>query len=91
MVMEAKAKEKATPVNLVHRSYWNLGGRQNNGDILLSEEIQILGSGYAHLDDKGTPYDYRQLRAIKANINQEFQTNRTYIEPVYAIAINIFF
>ncbi|CAL9219208.1 unnamed protein product, partial [Arabidopsis halleri] len=71
MVMEAKAKEKATPVNLVHRSYWNLGGH-NNEDIL-SQEIQILGSGYAHLDDnltptgkilavKGTPYDFRQLR-----------------------------
>ncbi|KAG7575614.1 Aldose 1-/Glucose-6-phosphate 1-epimerase [Arabidopsis thaliana x Arabidopsis arenosa] len=79
MVMEAKAKEKATPVNLVHRSYWNLGGH-NNEDIL-SEEIQILGSGYAHLDDnltptgkilavKGTPYDFRQLRPIKDNINE---------------------
>ncbi|KAG7580281.1 Aldose 1-/Glucose-6-phosphate 1-epimerase [Arabidopsis suecica] len=79
MVMEAKAKENATPVNLVHRSYWNLGGH-NNEDIL-SEEIQILGSGYAHLDDnltptgkilavKGTPYDFRQLRPIKDNINE---------------------
>ncbi|EFH58449.1 hypothetical protein ARALYDRAFT_896135 [Arabidopsis lyrata subsp. lyrata] len=79
MVMEAKAKEKATPVNLVHRSYWNLGGH-NNEDIL-SEEIQILGSGYAHLDHnltptgkilavKGTPYDFRQLRPIKDNINE---------------------
>lgn len=79
MVMEAKAKEKATPVNLVHRSYWNLGGH-NNEDIL-SEEIQILGSGYAHLDHnltptgkilavKGTPYDFRQLRPIKDNISE---------------------
>ncbi|KAF8091452.1 hypothetical protein N665_0445s0037 [Sinapis alba] len=80
LVMEAKAREKATPVNLVHHSYWNLGGH-NNGDILLSEEIQILGSGYAHVDDnliptgkilsvKGTSYDFLKLRPIKHNINE---------------------
>lgn len=80
MMMEAKVKEKATPVNLIHRSYWNLGGHHNNRDIL-SEEIQILSSGYAHLDDnltptgkilavKGTPYDFRRLRPIKDNINE---------------------
>lgn len=79
VVMEANAKEKPTAVNLIHHSYWNLGGH-NNGDIL-SEEIQILGSGYAHLDDnltptgkilavKGTPYDFLQLRPIKDNINE---------------------
>ncbi|KAL9289920.1 putative aldose 1-epimerase [Arabidopsis thaliana] len=79
MVMQAKAKEKTTPLNLVHRSYWNLGGH-NNEDIF-SEEIQILGSGYTHLDDnltptgkilavKGTPFDFRQLRPIKDNINE---------------------
>ncbi|CAN6817741.1 unnamed protein product [Brassica oleracea] len=79
LVMEAKAREKATPVNLVHHSYWNLGGH-SNGDIL-SEEIQILGSGYAHVDDnliptgkilsvKGTSYDFLKLRPIKDNINE---------------------
>ncbi|KAL0855881.1 hypothetical protein Bca101_061034 [Brassica carinata] len=79
LVMEATARGKATAVNLVHHSYWNLGGH-SNGDIL-SEEIQILGSGYAHVDDnliptgkilsvKGTSYDFLKLRPIKDNINE---------------------
>ncbi|CAE6102341.1 unnamed protein product [Arabidopsis arenosa] len=77
VVMEAKPKDKATPVNLAHHSYWNLGGH-NSGDIL-SEEIQILGSGYTPVDDeliptgkitpvKGTAYDFLQLRPIKDNM-----------------------
>lgn len=77
VVMEAKPKDKATPVNLAHHSYWNLGGH-NAGDIL-SEEIQILGSSYTPVDGeliptgqispvKGTPYDFLQLRPIKDNM-----------------------
>ncbi|ESQ41484.1 hypothetical protein EUTSA_v10013324mg [Eutrema salsugineum] len=77
VVMEAMPKDKATPVNLAHHSYWNLGGH-NAGDIL-SEEIQILGSSYTPVDGeliptgnispvKGTPYDFLQLRPIKDNM-----------------------
>ncbi|VVB14550.1 unnamed protein product [Arabis nemorensis] len=77
VVMEAKPKDKATPVNLAHHSYWNLGGH-NAGDIF-SEEIQILGSSYTPVDGeliptgqispvKGTPYDFLQLRPIKDNM-----------------------
>ncbi|KAF3507573.1 hypothetical protein F2Q69_00000609, partial [Brassica cretica] len=77
VVMEAKPKDKATPINLAHHSYWNLGGH-NAGDIL-SEEIQILGSSYAPVDSeliptgeispvKGTSYDFLQLRPIKDNM-----------------------
>ncbi|CAD5331737.1 unnamed protein product [Arabidopsis thaliana] len=77
VVMEAKPKDKATPVNLAHHSYWNLGGH-NSGNIL-SEEIQILGSGYTPVDSeliptgkinpvKGTAYDFLQLRPIKDNM-----------------------
>ncbi|KAF2614371.1 hypothetical protein F2Q70_00007445 [Brassica cretica] len=77
VVMEAKPKDKATPINLAHHSYWNLGGH-NAGDIL-SEEIQILGSSYTPVDSeliptgeispvKGTSYDFLQLRPIKDNM-----------------------
>uniref|UniRef100_M4CPZ5 Aldose 1-epimerase n=1 Tax=Brassica campestris TaxID=3711 RepID=M4CPZ5_BRACM len=77
VVMEAKPKDKATPINLAHHSYWNLGGH-NAGDIL-SEEIQILGSSYTPVDGeliptgeispvKGTSYDFLQLRPIKDNM-----------------------
>ncbi|KAG5376821.1 hypothetical protein IGI04_041417 [Brassica rapa subsp. trilocularis] len=77
VVMEAKAKDKATPVNLAHHTYWNLGGH-NSGDIL-SEEIQILGSSYTPVDGeliptgkispvKRTPYDFLQPRPIKDNM-----------------------
>ncbi|XP_010420168.1 PREDICTED: aldose 1-epimerase-like [Camelina sativa] len=77
VVMEAKPNDKATPVNLAHHTYWNLGGH-NAGDIL-SEEIQILGSSYTPVDGeliptgqispvKGTPYDFLQLRPIKDNM-----------------------
>ncbi|KAF8106222.1 hypothetical protein N665_0145s0036 [Sinapis alba] len=77
VVMEAKPKDKATPVNLAHHTYWNLGGH-NSGDIL-SEEIQILDSSYTPVDGeliptgqispvKGTPYDFLQPRPIKDNM-----------------------
>lgn len=77
VVMEAKPKDKATPINLAHHTYWNLGGH-NAGDIL-SEEIQILGSSYTPVDGeliptgeispvKGTSYDFLQLRRIKDNM-----------------------
>ncbi|KAF8118045.1 hypothetical protein N665_0006s0047 [Sinapis alba] len=77
VVMEAKPKDKATPINLAHHTYWNLGGH-NSGDIL-SEEIQILGSNYTPVDGeliptgeissvKGTSYDFLQLRSIKDNM-----------------------
>ncbi|KAG2300451.1 hypothetical protein Bca52824_036923 [Brassica carinata] len=77
VVMKATPKDKATPVNLAHHTYWNLGGH-NSGDIL-SEEIQILGSRYTPVDGeliptgqispvKGTPYDFLQPRHIKDNM-----------------------
>lgn len=64
--MEAKALNKATPVNLAQHTYWNLGGH-NSGDIL-SEKIRIFASSITPTNDqliptgkiisvKGTPYD----------------------------------
>lgn len=75
--MKAKALNKATPVNLAHHSYWNLGGH-NSGDIL-SNEIQIFGSQITPVDKnliptgklasvKGTPYDFLQPASIGSKI-----------------------
>ncbi|KAF7134748.1 hypothetical protein RHSIM_Rhsim08G0067800 [Rhododendron simsii] len=77
--MKANDIDKATPVNLAHHSYWNLGGH-NSGDIL-SNEIQIFGSHITPVNDdliptgkitsvKGTPYDFLQPASIASKINK---------------------
>ncbi|KAG5535069.1 hypothetical protein RHGRI_022998 [Rhododendron griersonianum] len=75
--MKANDIDKATPVNLAHHSYWNLGGH-NSGDIL-SNEIQIFGSHITPVDEnliptgkitsvKGTPYNFLQPASIASKI-----------------------
>ncbi|KAK9682418.1 hypothetical protein RND81_10G072700 [Saponaria officinalis] len=77
--MVAKTGKKATPVNLAHHTYWNLGGH-NSGDIL-SHKIQIHGSHITPTDDnliptgeikpvKGTPFDFLHLRAIGSRLSE---------------------
>lgn len=77
--MKAKARNKATPVNLAQHSYWNLGGH-NSGDIL-SLEVQIFASSYTPVDDQliptgkietveGTPYDFLQPHTIGSSIDK---------------------
>ncbi|KAH7850899.1 hypothetical protein Vadar_004414 [Vaccinium darrowii] len=77
--MKATALNKATPVNLAHHSYWNLGGH-NRGNIL-SNEIQIFGSHITPVDNnsiptgkitsvKGTPYDFLQPTSIASKIKE---------------------
>ncbi|CAK7323030.1 unnamed protein product [Dovyalis caffra] len=79
ITMEAKALNKATPVNLVNHAFWNLGGH-NSGDIL-SEEVQIFASHYTPVDSKliptgetvtvkGTPYDFLRPNTIGSRINE---------------------
>lgn len=64
--MEAKALNRATPVNLAQHGYWNLNG-EGSGTIL-SHNVQIFGSKITPVDDeliptgsiipvKDTPYD----------------------------------
>ncbi|XP_060670095.1 uncharacterized protein LOC132800445 [Ziziphus jujuba] len=77
--MEAKAPNKATPVNLAHHGYWNLRGH-NSGDIL-SQKLQIFGSSVTPVDKnliptgkivpvKGTPYNFLASHEIGSLINE---------------------
>ncbi|GAV76934.1 Aldose_epim domain-containing protein [Cephalotus follicularis] len=77
--MEAKALNKATPVNLALHTYWNLRGH-NSGDIL-SHNLQLFGSNITPVDNEqiptgeivavqGTPYDFLQPHEIGSMINE---------------------
>lgn len=77
--MEAKALDKATPINLASHTYWNLGGH-GSGDIL-SHKIQLFASKITPVDDKliptgqitpveGTGYDFRQARTIGSKFSE---------------------
>ncbi|XP_020696636.1 aldose 1-epimerase isoform X2 [Dendrobium catenatum] len=78
VTMEATPRTKATPVNLLQHSYWNLGGH-NSGSIL-SNTVQIFASNITPLNDQliptgaissvsGTPYDFRNPNTIESRIN----------------------
>ncbi|XP_021837885.2 uncharacterized protein [Spinacia oleracea] len=73
IAMEAEPLNKASPVNLVQHTYWNLGGH-NSGNIL-SHEVQIFASQITPVDDqliptgkfeqvKGTPFDFLKSHAV---------------------------
>ncbi|KAK9091684.1 hypothetical protein Sjap_024861 [Stephania japonica] len=77
--MKAKALSKATPVNLAHHGYWNLGGH-NSGNIL-NNTIKIYGSKITPVDDeliptgkflsvKGTPFDFLEANTIGSRIGE---------------------
>ncbi|KAK8592901.1 hypothetical protein V6N13_043474 [Hibiscus sabdariffa] len=81
--MKAKAVNKATPVNLIQHTYWNLGNH-NSGDIL-SEQVQILASHYTPVDSqaiptgeivsvKGSPYDFLEPHTVGSRINKLLTT-----------------
>ncbi|KAF8703329.1 hypothetical protein HU200_032127 [Digitaria exilis] len=76
--MNATALDKATPVNLLLHTYWNLAGH-GSGDVL-GHTLRLFASRYAVLDDEllpssgrlapvaGTPFDFRSPTAIGARI-----------------------
>lgn len=77
--MEAKALNKATPVNLAQHTYWNLGGH-TSGDIL-SHKLQLFASRITPVDPQliptgiivtinGTAYDFLEPREIGSQINK---------------------
>ncbi|CAN4079356.1 unnamed protein product [Withania somnifera] len=79
VIFKAKALNKATPINLSHHPYWNIGGH-TSGDIL-SNVIQIFGSHITLVDKeliptgeiapvKNTPYDFLKPRKVGSRINK---------------------
>ncbi|KAM3286571.1 galactose mutarotase [Capsicum chacoense] len=79
VVFKAKALNKATPINLSHHPYWNIGGH-NSGDVL-SQVVQIFGSHITPLDKqhiptgaispvKNTPYDFLKPRKVGSRIGE---------------------
>lgn len=70
--------DKATPINLTHHGYWNLGG-QGKCDIL-GHELMLNASRFTPIDKgliptgerrpvKGTPFDFTKPAAIGSRIN----------------------
>ncbi|KAJ6801251.1 aldose 1-epimerase [Iris pallida] len=92
--MEAKPRNKATPVNLVQHTYWNLGG-EGSGTIL-KDKVQIFGSKITPVDKdliptgafkpvKGTPYDFLEPKEVGSeikNVEGGYDINYVLDSPV---------
>lgn len=74
--MEATT-DAPTVVNMVHHSYWNLDGHDSG--TILDHRVQIAAERYTPADEtfiptgvlapvEGTPYDFRQAKAIGRDI-----------------------
>lgn len=84
----ATALNKATPVNFLQHTYWNLGGK-GSGNIL-GHTLQLFASRYTPMDDEllpssgrvvpvaGTPYDFRTPTPIGARIRQVTGSNKVF-------------
>lgn len=78
VVTEAEA-DAPTPVNIVHHSYWNLGGHTNGS--ILDHELYLPASFYTPTDAtliptgeiapvEGTPFDFTTPKPIGRDIGQ---------------------
>lgn len=76
------ATDKATPVNIVHHSYWNLSGKpeksindhrlQLEADHYLPTDIGLIPTGEI-APVAGTPMDFTAAKAIGERVNQDSQ------------------
>lgn len=83
LIWEAEATtDKATPVNIVHHTYWNLSGKA--GQSINGHELQLESDDYLPTDIgliptgkilpvAGTPMDFTAATAIGKRVNQNFQ------------------
>jgi aldose 1-epimerase len=71
--------DKATPVNIVHHSYWNLGGL--SGGTILEHELQLFASKYTPggpdlvptgevVEVAGTPFDFTTAKPIGQDLEK---------------------
>jgi aldose 1-epimerase len=71
--------DAATPVNIVHHTYWNLAGHDSG--TILEHDLQLDASRYTPVDDTfiplghlesvgGTPLDFRVSKPISRDIGQ---------------------
>uniref|UniRef100_A0ACD5YU30 Uncharacterized protein n=1 Tax=Avena sativa TaxID=4498 RepID=A0ACD5YU30_AVESA len=92
--MNATARGKATPVNLAHHAYWNLGGH-GSGSIL-GEKVRLFASRYTPVDAAliptgrlapvaGTPYDFRRPAAVGARMGGLLRRGVTGYDTNYAV------
>ncbi|XP_062225822.1 uncharacterized protein LOC133924344 isoform X2 [Phragmites australis] len=78
--MNATALDKATPVNFLQHTYWNLGGH-GSGDVL-GHTLRLFASRHVPLDEEllpssgrvapvaGTPFDFQTPTLIGARIHK---------------------
>jgi|TARA_B110000305_G_C19464013_1_gene656506 aldose 1-epimerase len=83
LIWEAEATtDQATPVNLVHHSYWNLSA--DHETTIYDHELQILADHFLPTDKgliptgekapvAGTPMDFRELTAIGVGVEADFE------------------
>ncbi|CAM0945546.1 unnamed protein product [Alopecurus aequalis] len=92
--MNATARGKATPVNLAHHAYWNLGGHDSGS--ILREKVRLFASRYTPVDAAfiptgrivpvtGTPYDFRKPAAVGARIGGLLRHGVTGYDTNYAV------
>lgn len=77
--MEAVPKNKTTPINLAHHTYWNLAGH-SSGNVL-EHLVQISGSQITPVDEnsiptgeflpvKGTAFDFTSEKKVGSSIRE---------------------